>query len=709
VAGSARADDVLHPGTAALDPPTLVALGAQLLVTGDDNFNARVTLRYRVAGTAVWRDALPLFRVHPENVTGLTVPAQFAGSVFDLAPGTAYDLELHAIDPDGSVDQLIPLSGTTRQVPARDPKTPSVKNVTDAATLNAALAAAKAGDVITLASGTYAGQFGTRGSGTADNPIVIRGASEDGVILDGGGCTGCNVLEVYGSFVHVEDLTIAHASRALRFQGAGADSNVVRRVHIRDATLGIGSNVDQKNFYLCDNILEGRLAWPSVYTDDGGAHSNDDGINVQGNGHVVCHNRITGYGDAMKIEQDGARAVDFYGNEILTAYDNGLELDTVAGNGRCFRNRFTNTYATLSYQPIFGGPAYTFRNIVVNVVNEQMKFHSNGTLEPSGMLVFHNTFVSAGTALGLHTANASHHFAVENNLFVSAPSATGRTMDWTGIIDDGTFDYDGFFPDGIVDFNYSGVGYMKYASFAAARAATARFEPHGLLLAGPIFASGLTAPADYRTALPPADVQLATGSNAIDKGLVLANINDGFLGQGPDLGAVETGCPQPIYGPRPAGTDETNEPVGCGGPASSGGAGGAGGTSGAGGAGGGAGAGGAGGALGAAGASAGGTSGGAGGAAGAGATAAAGGTAGASGGSTNGNSGGQSASGQSGAGAGSGGAPGAAATPSGDTGGCGCRTAQQRGRGGVGVLLAVIGALLLGRRRRARRASRTAP
>src|SRR5688572_32433546 len=41
------------------------------------------------------------FRVHPETVTGATIPEQLAGSVFDLDPGVTYELELHAFDPDG--------------------------------------------------------------------------------------------------------------------------------------------------------------------------------------------------------------------------------------------------------------------------------------------------------------------------------------------------------------------------------------------------------------------------------------------------------------------------------------------------------------------------------------------------------------------------------------------------------------------------------
>lgn len=82
--------------------------------------------------------------------------------------------------------------------------------------LDAALAGAKPGDVITLENGTYAGNFTINASGTAENPIVIGGQTAAGVTLDGGGCTGCNVLEVYGSFVHVERMTIAHAERAIR-------------------------------------------------------------------------------------------------------------------------------------------------------------------------------------------------------------------------------------------------------------------------------------------------------------------------------------------------------------------------------------------------------------------------------------------------------------------------------------------------------------
>ena len=38
---------------------------------------------------------------------------------------------------------------------------------------------------------------------------------------------------------------------------------------------------------------------------------------------------------------------------------------------------------------------------------------------------------------------------------------------------------------------------------------------------------------------------------AIDRGVVISNVNDGYTGKAPDLGAFEAGQPLPIYGPRP--------------------------------------------------------------------------------------------------------------------------------------------------------------
>ena len=556
------ADNVLQPGAPALDRPTLTALGVKLPLTGDDNFNSSVQVRYRKLGTSAWLSALPLFRVHPETVGEYLLAPHFAGSIFDLRPGTTYEIELRIADPDGAVSQTLTLVSTTRAVP-RDPISPRNRFVSSSAELGQALSTAQPGDIINIADGVYTGGFGIFASGTAQNPIVIRGASQAGTILDGDNCTGCNVLEVYGSWVHVERLTLRNALQGLRFQGAGAQGNVLRYVHVKNTWLGMNSRQNQLDFYIADNIFEGRLTWPLTCADDGCVNANVDGIRIEGFGHVVAHNRISGYGDAMKTEQFGARSIDFYGNDVLWAYDNGIELDISEGNTRALRNRFTNTYSPLSVQPVIGGPAYIIRNIAVNQPDEPVKYHGIGypRIQPSGVLIYHNTFVSPYESLTMQSGSPTHYFEFKNNLFVGPPVLRrGVTADWCGPINNGIFDYNGYWPDGFYGYWFPWE-YVKAAGFAMLQAKG--IERNGTLLGSSIFASGLLGPASHIPLLAPQDVTLASNSSAADRGTVLPNINDGYTGSAPDLGALETGCPTVSYGPRPAGVDESNQPFGC--------------------------------------------------------------------------------------------------------------------------------------------------
>jgi hypothetical protein len=108
------------------------------------------------------------------------------------------------------------------------------------------------------------------------------------------------------------------------------------------------------------------------------------------------------------------------------------------------------------------------------------------------------------------------------------------------------FSINGYFPDGGFTWNLPNAGYQNWPNFTTTKAAGV-FESHGSLLTGAIFANALTPPASYTSLLAPADTTLAPASSAIDRGLILPNINDGFTGSAPDLGALEAGCPAPIY------------------------------------------------------------------------------------------------------------------------------------------------------------------
>ena len=501
---AAQSSNVLVINSVKLDRPTLHMLGVQVLISGDQNHNARVDVRYKPVGSSVWRDGLPLLRVLPETVAQ-PVPQQFAGTVFDLTPDTAYEIEIHAADPDGPVAQPVRMvTSRTRPVPRQDPANPIIVNVSTAAQFQGALNSATPGTVIILANGTYhVSSFTLFASGTAENPIVIRGQSATGAILDGDDCF-CNVLEVYGSYVHVENLTIKDAERALRFLGTGTRNNVARRLQIQNVHHGIATGTNHLDFYIADNVIEGRLTWPALLDLPGDPNWDYRGVAVDGDGHVVYHNRISGFGDPLITTKMLARSIDFYGNDILDSFD-GTELDFGGGNVRAIHNRFTNVWAGISIQPVHGGPTYVLRNVLLNVVDEQIKLKSYGEVpqEPSGALIYHNTSVSPKIALNLQTPVTGHNFEVNNNLFVGPRVLAGsRTVDWTELIDQGEFDFNGYFPDGGFRF-----GTQSFPNFASLQASGV-FEAGGTLLTEPIFAGGFVGPSgDGRTRQNPVELQ----------------------------------------------------------------------------------------------------------------------------------------------------------------------------------------------------------
>jgi hypothetical protein len=229
-----------------------------------------------------------------------------------------------------------------------------------------------------------------------------------------------------------------------------------------------------------------------------------------------------------------------------------------------FHNRFTNVMAPISMQPIFGGPAYALRNVGFNIPDEQIKLKSlGGVEEPSGALIYHNTFVSPERALNLLSTISQHNFAIGNNLFVGPGSLVGsRTVDWRAGIDRGTFDYNGYFPDGEFMFGTHGSTNALFANFAALQAAgwVAR---HSVLVTSGVFMDGFVGPADETLRHDAPDFALAVSSSALDRGQRLPGINEGFTGVAPDLGALEAGCPVPSYGPRPEGLEHVTSLINC--------------------------------------------------------------------------------------------------------------------------------------------------
>jgi hypothetical protein len=574
-AGETPSANAAKAGELTLDPPTLHCLGVQWLVTGDANANATATIAYRKAGSQNWLNALPLLRVTPDALPRKlpTGTALFAGSVLDLDPDAEYQLRLTLSDPDGGGVEKTLTSRTRGEPIAPAPlRTLYVAPGTGGGRgtrqdpfkgLTSADAAARPGDLILLASGDYEAPFTVTKSGAPGKPIIYRAAEQGAAIAGpapGGkrperGVSATDIADVWFEGLDVRDVDwgiVAHRSQRI----------VVRRCHIYNVDYGFtctDGNAKTRDFFLADNTVEGPCTWPRTK-----GIEDPRGFQISGAGHVVCYNRVRGFADGIDTfgneesrATDVCNAIDVYGNEISEMTDDGIETDYSQQNCRFFRNRITNCFQGISEQPVFGGPVYIFRNAIYNIEVEPFKMHTSGGDITSGFLIFHNTCVKQGLPWLVWTTIRVDNVTTRNNLFVGSPNlvdktSTTRAMDFSPQMTNCDFDYDGF----------AGGPFQTFARWNTVTYATldelkakGPVEKHARLVdAASLFATGVSAPPDVKTqfTIDVNDLRLKAGTAAIDAGAPLPNVNDGFRGRAPDLGAYEFGDKLPHYGPRPA-------------------------------------------------------------------------------------------------------------------------------------------------------------
>ena len=100
------AQNSTQAGRFTVEHPTLLNLGFEWAISGDEDRDAAVSVEYRKVGDSQWRRAMPLVRIGGEEVfrdrEGLyyTVPDGFAGSILNLEPGTEYECRFELTDPD---------------------------------------------------------------------------------------------------------------------------------------------------------------------------------------------------------------------------------------------------------------------------------------------------------------------------------------------------------------------------------------------------------------------------------------------------------------------------------------------------------------------------------------------------------------------------------------------------------------------------------
>ena len=409
------------PGEITTPFPTLNHLAIEWQIEGDDDLDATCEVKYRKEGESVWSDGLPLRRV-PGGSSQKTSPIftwtnRLSGSVFDLEPGTAYEIEVKLNDPDGGSATKI-VKAATRPEPIAKADA-MVKNGS-----KAELNAVRPGELILLADGDYGAATFNR-DGEPGKPIVYRSTSGKAVFSE--------ISLTNRKWVYLEGLTVNGPVRL-----NGTEYCVVRRCTIR-SQFGIKAyKPGMMNACIEDNIITGIREWKPEIMGAGGDNEGE-GIQFTGSGNVIRHNRVTGFRDCIShMEDDGAveqSCNDILNNDVSAGLDDGIEADFALHNCRVMRNRLTNCFVGISSQPGLGGPNYFLRNVLFNVVYEPFKLHRFS----QGDVIQHNTVVKAGDGFGIYTSEPFDHALITYNLFIGGkpPAATfggytvgrGRAMD----------------------------------------------------------------------------------------------------------------------------------------------------------------------------------------------------------------------------------------------------------------------------------------
>ena len=328
-------------------------------------------------------------------------------------------------------------------------------------------------------------------------------------------------------------------------------------------------------------------------------------ISVYGQGHVFAYNRVRGFHDGIDHATYGMPdnwpdtprdrmpvSIDIYNNDISVMHDNCIEADGAMRNIRVMRNRcFNAALGAMSPQPIFGGPAYFIRNVVYNANWGPVKIHA----DPAGVLYYNNTYI--GEFRMLTPASNLH---LRNNLLFGQ-GTNPRVLSVDTFTNYSSSDYNGFRvnPGASESFAWNSPPFNVVRDYYPQRKSVDTADvPVSQMASGPNQAAGQGRPLTQAQAVPlvqrafstlkdysratgqdrhsvlldydafvnarapdysdpthvvqpdSVDLHLRAKSKAIDAGVVLPNITDGYGGKAPDLGAYEYGQPEPHYGPR---------------------------------------------------------------------------------------------------------------------------------------------------------------
>ncbi len=535
------------------------SIGVVLPILGDENLNSKLIIEYKKVGTLNFKKAAPSTRIYPSMIVdGSTINKNHhASSILFLDPFTKYNLRAKLVDYDADTF-FIDTVFTTRYVRETNPNQDTFYvipgNGGGIGTLtNPFLGIQEAvsnistkGKVILVGDGIYS-SFYMSSSGYLDSPTTLKSQNLHGAIIDGNNTLEA-IIEIGG--INNRILNIIVDGFIIQNGHFGIDAVGTQRITIRNNKL---SNVNygiinssakgiELSQHIYNNEIIGRTIWPQA----NGVVPEERGIDIRGNNNTIFMNSISNFGDGISTEGIStgiSKSLEIHHNFINKTVDDLIEIDGTVSNTLVYRNKLMNGRTGVSLSPILGGPAYVFRNEIINTENSALKLNNQTT----GIQAYHNTILNSGNGLSSTPGWQSLQFI--NNSVISKE-----------------YIYEEFHKVSNGIYNYKNNAYksdrtgtamtpwfrwdsLNYATLNDLQSNTSQ-DSNSIEVTLVDF-SNVTIPSTYNQEILITDNNLypSQASSLLNNGKLIDMLNDPFVVDFlPDIGALELGQPYPFYG-----------------------------------------------------------------------------------------------------------------------------------------------------------------
>ena len=512
--------------------PTFECIGLTWQAGANGSKDNECVVRYRAKSAEKWRSGFPLWHDARNG--------EYRGSLVGLKPGTEYEIEL-ALRNGGDTASLSATTwsehfpiGKTIELPGHSTETLTLTESGDA-------------DGYLLITAGPSGEAVIDVANAAELCVSINASHLilRGLTLRGAAIHGIRLWEKAHDIV-IEECEITNWGRigeegfglnpdAAIFSGE-RESQDIRRVIIQrnrihhpraDANSWAEYREDRQTFHpggaqaihLVNTAGNHVFRYNTIWSDD--EHR---------------YNDIIGGGSNYSERGSPNRDSDIYGNHLSHCWDDAIESEGANCNVRIWGNYLDHTMMKIATATTSIGPLYIWRNVAgharrsnVEGWNESQRGGFLKTSDRMGggrIFVFHNTLLQPappegvryplGCDPGLGHGGNMMNVTTRNNILHVAADHHSSILD-RGSDPGGDYDHD----------LYNGnLGHARQ----------------------PAEANGIQGKPIYRTNAPDGDFSLAPESPGYDAGQRLPNFNDGFQGEGPDIGAHEAGSPPMEFG-----------------------------------------------------------------------------------------------------------------------------------------------------------------